>query len=95
MFLECIGQYFKARIYSAFKKCKEKSNTAHGDKPNISINNSRAEAFPVTADFLNFFFFKSYLFYMYEYTVAVFRRTRRGSQISLQMVVNYHVVAGI
>jgi len=29
------------------------------------------------------------------YTVAVFRHTRRGHQISLQMVVNHHVIAGI
>jgi hypothetical protein len=30
-----------------------------------------------------------------KYTVAVFRHTRRGCQISLQMVVSHHVVAGI
>jgi hypothetical protein len=30
-----------------------------------------------------------------KYTVAVFRHTRRGHQISLQMVVSLHVVAGI
>jgi hypothetical protein len=30
-----------------------------------------------------------------KYTVAVFRHTRRGHQISLQMVVSHHVVAGI
>jgi hypothetical protein len=29
------------------------------------------------------------------YTVAVFRRTRRGHQISLWVVVSHHVVAGI
>jgi hypothetical protein len=39
------------------------------------------------------FFFKD-LFYLYEYTVAVFRHTRRGSQISLQMVLSHHLVAG-
>jgi hypothetical protein len=33
------------------------------------------------------------LFYVYEYTVAVFRHTRRGHQIPLQMVVSHHVVA--
>jgi hypothetical protein len=33
------------------------------------------------------------LFYAYEYTVAVFRHTRRGHQIPLQMVVSHHVVA--
>ena len=42
------------------------------------------------------FFLKIYLFY--EYTVAVFRYTRRGhpiSLLSLQMVVSHYVVAGI
>jgi hypothetical protein len=32
---------------------------------------------------------------MCKYTVAVFRHSRRGSQISLWMVVSHHVVAGI
>jgi hypothetical protein len=35
-----------------------------------------------------------HLFNVYEYTVAVFRHTRRGYQIPLQMVVSHHVVAG-
>jgi hypothetical protein len=35
------------------------------------------------------------LFYVYEYTAAVFRHTRKRHPISLQMVVSYHVVAGI
>jgi hypothetical protein len=39
-------------------------------------------------------FFKKDLFYLYEYTVPVFRHTRRGHQLSLQMVVSHHVVAG-
>jgi hypothetical protein len=39
-------------------------------------------------------FFKD-LFIISKYTVDVFRHTRRGSQISLQMVVSHHVVAGI
>jgi hypothetical protein len=44
----------------------------------------------------NYFnFFKKDLFIYYKYTVAVFRHCRRGSQISLQMVVSHHVVAGI
>jgi hypothetical protein len=41
------------------------------------------------------FLFFNYLFHLYEYTVAVFRHTRRGHWIPLQMVVSYHVVAGI
>jgi uncharacterized membrane protein YqaE (UPF0057 family) len=35
-----------------------------------------------------------YLFYVYKYTGAVFRHTRRGHQIPLQMVVSHRVVAG-
>ena len=41
------------------------------------------------------FFLKIYLFIICKYTVAVFRHSRRGSQISLWMVVSHHVVAGI
>jgi len=40
-----------------------------------------------------FFFKKIYL--LYEYTVAISRHTRRGHQVSLQMVVSHRVVAGI
>jgi hypothetical protein len=38
---------------------------------------------------------KKDLFVYFKYTVADFRHTRRGHQISLQMVVSHHVVAGI
>jgi hypothetical protein len=48
-----------------------------------------------TAGTLFFFFLKIYLFIICKYTVAVFRHTRRGRQILLQMVVSHHVVAGI
>jgi hypothetical protein len=41
------------------------------------------------------FFLKIYLFIICKYIVAVFRHSRRGSQISLWMVVSHHVVAGI
>jgi hypothetical protein len=45
---------------------------------------------------LSFFFLKIYLFIICKYTVAVFRHSRRGCQILLQMVVvSHHVVAGI
>jgi hypothetical protein len=37
---------------------------------------------------------KIYLFNVCEYTVAVFRHTRRGHGIPLKMVVSHHVVAG-
>jgi glucan phosphoethanolaminetransferase (alkaline phosphatase superfamily) len=45
--------------------------------------------------FLFLFFLKIYLFIICKYTVAVFRHSRRGRQILLQMVVSHHVVAGI
>jgi len=41
------------------------------------------------------FFLKIYIFIIYKYTVAIFRHTRRGHQISLEMVVSHHVVVGI
>jgi hypothetical protein len=41
------------------------------------------------------FFLKIYLFIICVYTVAVFRHSRRGHQITLRMVVSHHVVAGI
>jgi hypothetical protein len=44
---------------------------------------------------LSFFFLKIYLLIICKYTVAVFRHTRRGSQVLLWMVVSHHVVAGI
>jgi hypothetical protein len=37
---------------------------------------------------------KIYLVILYEYTVFVFRHTRRGHWIPLQLVVSHHVVAG-
>jgi len=43
----------------------------------------------------SFFFFLQDLFIICKYTIAVFRHSRRGSQILLWMVVNHHVVAGI
>jgi hypothetical protein len=42
-----------------------------------------------------FIFLKDLFIILCKYTVAVFRHTRRGSQILLQMVVSHHVVAGI
>jgi hypothetical protein len=50
---------------------------------------------PLEAHQVFFFFFFKDLFIMCKYTVAVFRHSRRGSQISLRMVVSHLVVAGI
>ena len=44
--------------------------------------------------YFHFLFLKIYLFILYEYTVAVFRHTRRGHRIPLQMIVSHHVDAG-
>jgi hypothetical protein len=49
----------------------------------------------VSMSLYSFFFFLIYLFIICKYTVAVFRHSRRGSQILLRMVVSHHVVAGI
>jgi hypothetical protein len=37
---------------------------------------------------------ENYLFYIYEYIVAIFRHTKRGHLIPMQMVVIHHVVSG-
>ena len=55
-----------------------------------------SEIFPhrvITTPFLlHFFFFLIiYLFHVCEHTVAVFRHTRKGSQISLQVFVSHHI----
>jgi hypothetical protein len=46
------------------------------------------------SDLEHLFYFIIYLLYVYEYTVALFRHTRSVHEISLQMVVSHHVVAG-
>jgi len=44
----------------------------------------------------SFFFFKDlFIYFVYKYTVAIFRHSRRGHRILSQMVVSHHVVAGI
>jgi hypothetical protein len=40
------------------------------------------------------YFFNLFII-LHKYTVSVFTRTRRGCQISLQVVVSHHGVAGI
>jgi hypothetical protein len=48
----------------------------------------------VVLDHHSFFLRLIFLVYVYEYTVALFRHTKRGHRIPLQMVVSHHVVAG-
>jgi hypothetical protein len=43
---------------------------------------------------LYFYFLKIYLFYVNEYNYSCLRHTRRGCQISLQMVVSHDDIAG-
>jgi hypothetical protein len=42
-----------------------------------------------------FFFFKDLFIIIHKFTVADFRHTRRGHQISLWVVVSHNVIAGI
>jgi hypothetical protein len=42
----------------------------------------------------SFFLFNIYLFNVCEYTAAIFRHTRGGHLIPLEMVVSHYVVAG-
>jgi hypothetical protein len=60
----------------------------HGKHPNTQLKTVIKNALVV------YVCFKIYLL-LYEYTVAVFRHTRGGRQISLRMVVSHYVVAGI
>jgi hypothetical protein len=57
------------------------------------VVSSLPPSLPLSFSFFLPSFFMIYLFYLYECTVAVFRQTRRGHQIPLQMVVSHHVVA--
>jgi hypothetical protein len=59
-----------------------------------ALARSLARALSLSLFFLKIYLF-IYLFIICKYTVAVFRHSRRGSQISLWMVVSHHVVAGI
>jgi hypothetical protein len=44
--------------------------------------------------YLLIYFLKDLFTIIHKYTVAVFRLTRRGRQISLRVVMSHHVVAG-
>jgi hypothetical protein len=43
---------------------------------------------------LSWYLFVYLFIYLFEYAVAIFRHTRRGHWIPLQVVVSHHVVAG-
>jgi hypothetical protein len=60
----------------------------------LTITGVNASTFGLVCG-VSFFLIFIYLFIICKYTVAVFRHSRRGSQILLWMVVSHHVVAGI
>jgi len=72
----------------------------HTDGPNCVFDQRRIPCLNVKKTTFVFcertfsFFFNIYLFIIYKYTVAVFRHTKRGHQIPLQIVVSHHVGAG-
>jgi hypothetical protein len=61
---------------------------------NLSMVSLVLRLFFVNLFYFFLIFFKD-LFIICKYTVVVFRHSRRGHQILLQMVVSHHVVAGI
>jgi hypothetical protein len=82
------------------RACKDRREVARGPQGNhtkliFSVFQIRRAFYLFYFLFYFFYFFKTYLFIIHKYTVAVFRHSRRGRQILLQMVVSHHVVAGI
>jgi hypothetical protein len=73
--------------------CRKKKKKSNGQIHTVSeaAQQSVANALLILFFFLRFI----YLFIIYKYTVAVFRHSGRGSQISLRVVLSHHVVAGI
>jgi hypothetical protein len=64
----------------------------HVCSPRDTLQQSNNEG-KVPREGLKLTFFKRFI--TCKYAVAVFRHSRRGCQISLQMVLSHHVVAGI
>jgi hypothetical protein len=60
-----------------------------------TMQETEAGGWKVKASMANLFFFKDLFIIIHKFTVANFRYTRRGRQISLWVVVSHHVVAGI
>jgi hypothetical protein len=83
------GTRFKKRGLGAGEIVKSTSCSSRG--PEFNSQQPHGGSQPSFFFFLRFI----YLFIICKYTVAVFRCTRRGHQISLRVVVSHHVVAGI
>jgi hypothetical protein len=82
----CLEHRWKTVVTEEHQKCKQCSFSS----PAIHLSALHTHD-PLFCFVLIFI----YLFIICKYTVAVFRHSRRGRQISFQMVVSHHVVAGI
>jgi hypothetical protein len=60
----------RAHVLGTFELCRHQSHLKKKGRNNVTKI--------VTLKTFSFLFLKNYLFYVYEYTVAVFRQTRRG-----------------
>ena len=67
---------------------------AWAERNDASLLTLRKQFFHVCRILSRFFFLMIDLFYVYEYTIDLFRHTRRRYQIPFQMFVSHHVVAG-
>jgi hypothetical protein len=87
-----------AQITTCTDTCQEKTkkpNSVPGSQfPHCKNHRHLGVCFHKRFTFFIFFLRFIYLFLICKYTVAVFRHSRRGRQISLRMVVSHHVVAG-
>jgi hypothetical protein len=63
-----------------------------GDNSHLLIPQTVHVILRLDLSLLLFFFLKIYSFIICKYTLAVFRHSRKGCQISLQMVLSHHVV---
>jgi hypothetical protein len=63
--------------------------------PSVNLARGLSILLILSAKFIFKIYLFIYLFIICKYTVAVFRHSRRGRQISLRLVVSHHVVAGI
>jgi hypothetical protein len=91
-----------SRNFYPFLKCLYLTKTLVPQRQDLTSPLSTLSSVPKTGFsidwilfFFFFFFFKDLFIIICKYIVAVFRHTRRGSQILLRMVVSHHVVAGI
>ena len=92
----CSLCFSDARGFLGKRDHKQEGVWAGGVGATSLLFSSQNRGSSIVGPILFFFFLKRliYVFYVYEYTIALFRHTRRGHRILLQMVVSHHVVAG-